>query len=56
MDTIKMEDGHQEADSVVIVLILGLVGMEKKSVDLYIELKYIKAFSPEDLHDKVAEC
>lgn len=56
MDTIKLEGGHQEADAVVTVLILGLIGLGRKSADLLVELKYIKAFSPEDLHDKVAEC
>jgi len=37
-------------------MILAFVCMGRKSADLYLEIKYIKAFSQEDLYEKHDSC
>jgi hypothetical protein len=57
MQSVKLSDGDlQAADSVVCMLILALITMGKRASDLLIEIKYINAFSPEELFCVVSEC
>jgi hypothetical protein len=50
MTGIRLEEGElQNADGVVNLFILGLLSMGKRSSDLFVEIKYIQAFSSEDL-------
>jgi hypothetical protein len=56
LDSLMPDDGLQEADFVVSLMILAFAYLGKKSADMYLEIKYIKAFSLEDLYDKVDSC
>lgn len=45
VSSIMPDDGLQEADWVVSLMILSFVCMGKKSAEMLLEIKYIKAFS-----------
>jgi hypothetical protein len=54
MQKVRLEEGElQEADSVVSLMILAFMSLGKRSGDLLIEVKYIQAFSSDDLYDIV---
>ena len=55
LNSIMPDDGLQEADWVVSLMILAFVSIGKKSAELYNEMRYIKAFSSEDLFEKIGE-
>ena len=56
VNTLMADDGQQEADSVVYLMVYSLICIGKRSADLLIEIKYIKAFSIDDLYGKHDSC
>ncbi len=56
MNTLRLEDGLQEADYVTSLMIIALIVIGDDSKDLLVELKYIKAFSDDELYEKIDEC
>jgi hypothetical protein len=56
MNTLRLEDGLQEADYVTSLMIIALIVIGADSQDILVELKYIKAFSNDELYEKIDEC
>ncbi len=46
----------QDADWILGLMILGFICVGKRSAELFIEMKYIKSFSQDDLYEKIDMC
>lgn len=56
VNSIMPDEGLQEADWVVSLMILAFACMGKKAAEMLIEINYIKSFSQEDLYEKHDSC